>query len=429
MNPISEGYDIGIKKTADLNTIETQSDKKELRKLLVQLNKEYPEVDFPLAYNPKNGRIKVRIKSFDLDSWKKENWSSRSAWLTTGMGSIGKKSGTMSATDWESVIAVCYNMISKRVSLEKAVALAGTDWAEKYNAYVNDGKKIVRNSWNSPKGVMKHYGAGTADITAEWDDHFKRIIGKSASPLTKTPKTDLYLGQQKISVKKEGGSQLMSGGSAETVATLSYVYSQLPSNTKVRGFAGPYKELMAQIEKEFGPIDVGKNKSMTDIKREMRAGRKDSLTRKVTRKLNVHKKMQTAAIDLLSRPIVKEAMVREALTGEGKFGKGSLAAATHVLVFNPETKKSSYKKINARLVKQMARSVNFQINFKKAGGAGAKPYSNFRMGMSEGVLSNIMQKVKSSVSALFAKSYSTLSNLQKQLGKISVKSPTVQFKV
>ena len=429
METISEGYDIGIKKPADLKTIETTSDKNELRKLLVQLNKEYPDIEFPLAFNPKNGALKVRIKSFDLDSWKKENWSSKSVMLTTGMGSVGKKSGTMSATDWESVIATCYNMLSKKVPLKKAVSLAGTDWADKYNAYVDDGKKIVLDSWGSPKGIMKHYGAGTADITPEWDDHFKRIIGKSAGPLTRTPKTDLYIGQQKISVKKEGGSQLMSGGSPETVATLSHVYSQLPSSSKVRGFSGPYKELMAQIEKEFGSLDVGKNKGMTDIKREMKAGRKDSLTRKVTRKLNVHKKMQTAAIDLLSRPNVKEAMVREALTGEGKFGKSSLASATHVFVFNPVTKRSSYKKINAKLVKQMARSVNFQVNFKKAGGPGAKPYSNFRMGMTEGVMTNVMKRMKSSVSSLFAKSYSTLSNLQKQLGKLSVKSPTVQFKV
>ena len=158
----------------------------------------------------------------------------------------------------------------------------------------------------------------------------------------------------------------MSGGAPETVATLAYAYSQMPKSVKVRGFSGTYKKLMAQIEKEFGTVDVGKNKGMTDIKREMRAGRKDSMTRKVAKKLDIHKTMQSAAIELLSKPLVKEAVVREALTGEGKFG-GSLASANYLLVFNPETKKSSYKKIDSKLVKQMARSVNFAINFKSAG--------------------------------------------------------------
>ena len=166
---------------------------------------------------------------------------------------------------------------------------------------------------------------------------------------------------------------------------------------------------------------------MTDIKREMRAGRKDSMTRKVAKKLDIHKTMQSAAIELLSKPLVKEAVVREALTGEGKFG-GSLASANYLLVFNPETKKSSYKKIDSKLVKQMARSVNFAINFKSAGGGG-KPYSNFRMGVTEGFLSDTMKKLKSSISKIFAKSTATLFDLTQQLGKLKAGSPKVTFTV
>jgi hypothetical protein len=426
-NNLHEGYDIGVKTASEVDNLDSKVDKKEVKSLLRLLKKEYPDLEFPLAFNPGNGGLKVRVKSFDLDSWKKKNWSSKSILLTTGLGSVGKKSGSMNATDWEAVIAACYNMLSQGVSLEKAVALADTKWLDKYNSYVNDGKQIVLNSWKSPKGVMKHYGAGTTEVTSEWDEHFKRIVGKPASAMTRTPKTDLYLGKQKISVKKEGGSQLMSGGAPETVATLAYAYSQMPKSVKVRGFSGTYKKLMAQIEKEFGTIDVGKNKGMLDIKREMRAGRKDSLTRKVTEKLDIHKSMQAAAIELLSRPLVKEAVVREALTGEGKFG-GSLASANYLLVFNPETKKSSYKKINSKLVKQIARSVNFAVNFKSAGGGG-KPYSNFRMGVTEGFITDAMKKIKSSISKIFAKSTATLFDLTQQLGKLKAGSPNVYFTV
>ena len=114
-NSLHEGYDIGVKTASEVDNLDTKVDKKEVKSLLRLLKKEYPDLEFPFAFNPANGGLKVRVKSFDLDSWKKENWSSKSILLTTGLGSVGKKSGNMNATDWEAVIAACYNMLSKGV--------------------------------------------------------------------------------------------------------------------------------------------------------------------------------------------------------------------------------------------------------------------------------------------------------------------------
>ncbi len=57
------------------------------------------------------------------------------------------------------------------------------------------------------KGELKQLGASTLPINPEWKG------------TNKTPKTDLIYGKQKISLKKSGGSQLMSGGQAESIST------------------------------------------------------------------------------------------------------------------------------------------------------------------------------------------------------------------
>ena len=95
------------------------------------------------------------------------------------------------------------------------------DWKEKLNSSLESGYKIVENSFgNDPSGVMKHYGQGSGTLTKEWDNYFIKMTGKSASSPTKTPKTDMILGSANISLKKYGGSQLMSGSAAESIATL-----------------------------------------------------------------------------------------------------------------------------------------------------------------------------------------------------------------
>ena len=112
-------------------------------------------------------------------------------------------------------------MQSKNVDADKAKELAGVtkSWKDKFDPYLKTGHEIVKSAFGRPSGIMEHFGSGSAKLTKGWDQYFIKTTGKPAGGPTKTPKTDMYIGKQHISLKKYGGSQLMSGGKAETLAT------------------------------------------------------------------------------------------------------------------------------------------------------------------------------------------------------------------
>ena len=70
------------------------------------------------------------------------------------------------------------------------------------------------------------------------------------------------------------------------------------------------------------------------------------------------------------------------MTGQNKFAD-KRAIASHIMVFDPDTGKASYKEIDDKLLSVYANNVSFQINFKKAGSS-STPYSNMRVGVGKG---------------------------------------------
>ena len=103
--------------------------------------------------------------------------------------------------DWESLIIVAFNEIYE-----------GSEWdrAEKFWAdYGDDARKVAESFKKLIKSKsLSQLGSSTAALNSDW--------GGS----NKTPKTDI-LGNsdERISLKKSGGSQLMSGGPEEALAT------------------------------------------------------------------------------------------------------------------------------------------------------------------------------------------------------------------
>lgn len=385
-NYISEGFDFGAKDEKDLDSFETRLPKDKLLSLFRTLKSNYPAVEYPLALNLGTGEVKIRIKDFDVDTWKKENLSANRGMVKIGMGSINSSGGSLKGAEWEEVICACYNMRSSKVDLEKAKTLAGIEktWKSKYNAAIDDGFKIVDSAWKNPTGVMKHYGSGSANLTKEWDAYFITATGKPATGLTKTPKTDMYIGSQHISLKKAGGSQLMSGGVAESLATLGFVYENLPLRLKTKEFTDAFRTLESDIANKFTKINVGKNKSVTDIKKEIKAGVDNDITQRVSEALASHSEMQAALQRIFSTLEARKEFVRESMTGNSKFAD-SLAIATHILVFDPVQGKASYKAIDDKLITEYAKAVGFQINFKKAGSS-STPYSNLRGSLTNSVI-------------------------------------------
>jgi hypothetical protein len=273
--------------------------------------------------------------------------------------------------EFENIICVAYNMKSLGQSKEQAIKSADTKWDdEKYNDWLGVGDKIVQNSFPSPSGTMKHFGSGNAELNPKWNSYFIQTTGKPAGRTTKTPKTDMYIGGQRISLKKYGGSQLMSGGQAETLATLAAAYDNLPAKTKSSALDKSWNDLTKRIEKDFIKFKLPAGKRIGDYKSAINAGVDDDLTNFVKDALERQTEMTKALQDLLSTPEVNREVVREAMTGNQKF-KDPLPIASHILKFD-EDGKSNYIEIDNKYVDYVASQTSFNISFKTGGtGKGA----------------------------------------------------------
>lgn len=383
---ISEGYDFGVKDEKDLDGFDAAIGNDEALKLFNHLKKEYPNVEYPLALNRGTGGVKVRIKAFDLDQYKADNFDKKppARMLDLGQGSINSSGGDIKGDEWEVVICVCYNMRSKGVDLEKAKELAGVtgSYKSKMDGALETGFQLVDSAFRSPTGVMEHFGSGSTKLTDAWDKYFVDTTGKSAPAPTRTPKTDMYIGDQRISLKKAGGSQLMSGGAAESLATLAFVWEALPDRMKTAEFEKTWRTLESDIETKFTKIKLQKGQSTTDIKRDIKAGIKNEITKAVGETIASHTGMQDAVRSIFESTEAKKALVKESMTGQNKFDDQK-AVASHIMVFDPDTGKASYKAIDDKLISVYAKNVNFQINFKKAGSS-STPYSNMRVGVGKG---------------------------------------------
>lgn len=385
-NFVSEGFDFGVKDEKDLQGFDAAIGNDEALTLYKYLKKEYPKVEYPLALNRGTGGVKVRVKSFDLDQYKADNFDKRPSAkkLDLGQGSINSSGGELKGDEWEVVICVCYNMRSKRVSLEEAKKLAGVDksYKSKYDGALEVGFQLVDNAFRNPTGVMEHFGSGSTKLTSAWDDYFIKHTGKSAQATTRTPKTDMYIGNERISLKKAGGSQLMSGGPAESLATLAFVYEALPQSMKTAEFQKTWNSLEKDIETKFTKVKLDKGKSTTDIKRDIKSGIKNEATQAIGEALVGHQGMQTAIRSIFESKEATKLLVKESMTGQNKFAD-KRAIASHIMVFDPDTGKASYKEIDDKLLSVYANNVSFQINFKKAGSS-STPYSNMRVGVGKG---------------------------------------------
>lgn len=383
---ISEGFDFGVKDEKDLEGFDAGIGNDKAVELFRHLKKEYPKVEYPLALNRGTGGIKVRVKAFDLNQYKADNFDKKppNKFLDQGMGSINSSGGEIKGDEWEVVICVCYNMRSKKVSLEEAKKLAGVDKAykSKMDGALEVGFQLVDTAFRNPTGVMEHFGSGNSKLNKEWDQYFIKHTGSPAPAPTRTPKTDMYIGDQRISLKKAGGSQLMSGGTAEALATLAFVYEELPQSVKTAEFEKTWRKLESDIETKFTKVKLGRNQNVTDIKRDIRAGISNELTQAIGEAIENHQGMQTAVRSIFENKQAVKMVVKESMTGQNKFSDKK-AIASHIMVFDPDIGKASYKAIDDKLLSVYANEVSFQINFK-TGGGGSSPYSNMRIGVGKG---------------------------------------------
>jgi hypothetical protein len=268
----------------------------------------------------------------------------------------GGSSGEPSGAQWEALICVGVNKIKGKFSSKSS------EWKSIQHFWGQYGKasKLLGQAFINEYKVkeLKQLGGATRSTNPDW-------LGKD-----KTPKTDMLDGKIHISLKKKGGSQLMSGSPAESLSTFNAALTTYSiSNTK------EIYALMDNIENDMGKMstvdsinsikalrDSGKRLSKADA---AKVAQMDSLH-------NAADELNKQLNQVFATPNFKSHFCWEAATGATKFKPSPDAIANYVAVFNPQGKIHESLKLDSinKAGMYLAKNNNFYISFK----GGGRPY-------------------------------------------------------
>ena len=234
------------------------------------------------------------------------------------------------------------------------VAAANNDKKAKFKdprVSMANAKKVLKKQKIKGKGK---FPSNRYEVTKEWASYFN---GKVPSA-TKTPKTDIIIGKNYISLKT-GNAQLMSGQRAEAQATFYAAMKNVDNNA-----------LLKKIEKQLKGLKTSFR--VTDKKGKDVHGNKSDL-------MGTAKGKVLEEIDVFHRKFKKDLrkafeqnsdfaqkFTFEAMTGKNKFGKNE-GTATSFLVTNFEGTKSAFhtvRKPSDKYVNKIASQVKPDVRFK-----------------------------------------------------------------
>ena len=222
-------------------------------------------------------------------------------------------------------------------------------------------RDVLQNDYNI-RGTVTSLGQENFPVTNEWAKFWEP---ESVPGSTRTPKTDIIIGGNRVSVKM-GASQLMSGGVNESTA----VFYAAAEN-----FRGAKRRMLNEIETQISnlaPSSIAKGQLAGEIKKG-----KD----KVVMAANAaHKVLQQLMRDTFeSNPLFANYFVHEAMSGDVKFGTKSLARAKNVLSVNDKGTQVHWYDIDdsgflASVAGKAKVTVRFKTTSEKSGGAKTGKY-------------------------------------------------------
>lgn len=272
----------------------------------------------------------------------------------------------VSATQFEAVIATAFNGGPKR----DPKTLADARLSEKdYKTVEAAGKRIAKviRAKTGAAGRMTQFGAGTGSMIGWWK-------GKS------TPKTDMYIGKKaRISLKKAGGSQLMSGRKNESLSTfraaIEYMNEEAPGETE---------KLVKLVSKTMKEFSTPKGININTFKLLVKGARKGKMPRKkdVVEKIKefeaidkaVHQVTGKLTAFMAENPAFRRWFVYEAATGQKKFEPDPFADANWVVEFKEDgsakiEKLAAGKNRPTKFIDTMASHVGFRMRWKTGSGS------------------------------------------------------------
>jgi len=235
-------------------------------------------------------------------------------------------------------------------------------------------------------------------VTKDWSKY---------GAINPTPKTDFIIGRARISLKKEGGSQLMSGGKEETLATFHAAIKQLHME------GSPIVDKIDEYVNNFIRITSPYNTTQTK-KSNTEAGYKLIETE------YIHKSFTGFLTKYFSdNPEFKKAIIHEAMSGQVKFGDKSRARAKFILVYDAKNGvKNKWHKIDdPSFITSKAQSTKIGIRWKSIRKHGkyniystlrlvnneAKKYISEYDILNENVINNIVDRVKKFFTKIWVK--------------------------
>lgn len=325
---------------------------------------------------PEIGNIRKHIKS---------NWGiNKISDISKDLNGFSTSSGNPSGEDWEALIAVAVKKESGRSFAEtpewERISKYWGDWGD---SAIKLGKEFIKRFKIND---LNQLGSSTLPISTHWTKY---------GATNKTPKTDLLQDKHKISLKKAGGSQLMSAGKEEAIATVNaamMTFGQTKAGkVKISSVIDTLEEKMVKLS-EKGTVG-----SIEDLK-----GKKNLTQRELDRiaeledghlKANdINNKLDEIFTDLK----FKSHFCFEAATGNVKFMDSPEGASNMMVVFKDTGKVSDTLTLDTaeKAGMVLAKGNKFYVSFKST--SGSKPYLALRTSkMTKKDLARLNEETKS----------------------------------
>ena len=206
--------------------------------------------------------------------------------------------------------------------------------------------KAIAKRFGNKNAKAEQYGRAKSSLTAFWKSH---------GATDTTPKTDILIGKQRLSLKI-GLAQLMSGGQAESLATFYAALKSTPNLKKDKQFVKVNKIFQSFVKSTLAPgqlrpiIKKGDNPVVNAAEK----AHKDC--------------MKELGMLFEKSPDFQIAFAREAMSGYEKYGNDSNSAAEYMVVASPDGKKVSIHSVDDdAYCTKIATKMRLQARFKTSG--------------------------------------------------------------
>lgn len=206
---------------------------------------------------------------------------------------------------------------------------------------IDDAKNILKQNNLTGGNSAQQLGSSSSPLTDFWKSH---------GAINTTPKTDIILGDKKISLKV-GPSQLMSGAGNELSATF---YAALKNTPEVQ------KEIVDHITDTIKKVFVKGTTKAGNVRQAKQKGDDEILNQAVDKMGELKKDIK---FFFTKNPEFLTNFAYEAATGEQKFG-GNAGTADYILSISSNYKNGKLHKIDKAYAQQLANKMKLDISMK-----------------------------------------------------------------